>query len=43
MFKHPSILRRRHAPQDPTRRVDRRSGAPVRPRPEPLPRIRWYS
>jgi hypothetical protein len=29
--------------RDTTRRIDRRSGAPVRHHPDPMPRIRWYS
>ena len=34
---------RRRPPQDPTRRIDRRSGAPARRGPEPMPRMRWPS
>jgi hypothetical protein len=40
MFKH---IFSRQAPRDTTRRTDRRSGAPVRQHPDPMPRIRWYA
>jgi hypothetical protein len=33
---------RRQSPRS-TNLVDRRSGAPERHRPDPMPRIRWYS
>lgn len=43
MFKHLFTLRRGQAPRDSKDLVDRRSGAPVRRRPDPMPRMRWYS
>ena len=33
---------RRRPPRPATTRVDRRSGAPVRREPAPMPRMRWY-
>jgi hypothetical protein len=41
MLKH-LLNRRLHAPRG-TRRIDARSGTPVRGHPDPMPRIRWYS
>jgi hypothetical protein len=43
MLKHFVTIRRRQQPRNSTGLVDRRSGAPVRGRPDPMPRIRWYS
>jgi hypothetical protein len=43
MFKHLFTIHRRQEPRNSTRLVDRRSGAPDRGRPDPMPRIRWYS
>jgi hypothetical protein len=43
MFKHLFALHRRQAPRDSTTLADPRSGAPVRRRPDPMPRMRWYS
>jgi hypothetical protein len=36
-------LRRRQAPRESTSLDDRRSGVPARRKPEPMPRMRWYS
>lgn len=43
MFKRLSIPLRRRAPRGTAGIVDRRSGAPYRRRPDPMPRMRWYS
>jgi hypothetical protein len=43
MLKHLFTLRRRQAPRDSTSVADRRSGAPTRRTPTPMPRMRWYS
>jgi len=43
MFKLHFLSRRRTSPQYPSGRADRRSGAPVRREPAPMPRMRWYS
>jgi hypothetical protein len=43
MFLPPVFSRRRQTPPDATVRADRRSGAPVRRRPEPMPRMRWHA
>ncbi|MGH2945171.1 MAG: hypothetical protein ACRDPC_02685 [Solirubrobacteraceae bacterium] len=43
MFSNPFTRRRRHTPRKSTIVADRRSGAPVRRRPAPMPRMRWYS
>jgi hypothetical protein len=37
-----TLHRRQRAPRS-TAVVDRRSGTPDRHRPDPMPRIRWYS
>jgi hypothetical protein len=37
------FTRRPESPRSTARRIDRRSGAPVRRNPDPMPRIRWYS
>jgi hypothetical protein len=34
---------RRQAAANATGHVDRRSGAPARHRPDPMPRLRWYT
>jgi hypothetical protein len=36
-------LRRRLAPRNSTGLADRRSGAPVRREPDPMPRMRYYT
>jgi hypothetical protein len=41
MFKIFSTTRRRQAPRNSVHR-DRRTAAPIRRRPEPMPRMRWY-
>jgi hypothetical protein len=43
MFKNLFTLRRRQTPLDARSLADRRSGAPVRREPAPMPRMRWYS
>jgi hypothetical protein len=43
MFKHIFTSRRRQAQRTSSGLVDRRSGAPVTRRPDPMPRMRWYS
>jgi hypothetical protein len=43
MLKHLFSHRRRQAPRTSTGLTDRRSGAPVRREPDPMPRMRWYS
>jgi hypothetical protein len=43
MFKNLFTRRRRQAPRHPAGLADPRSGAPVRRRPEPMPRMRYYS
>lgn len=43
MFNLLSSLRRRQAPRTSTTLADPRSGAPDRRRPDPMPRMRWYS
>jgi hypothetical protein len=42
MFAHLFSRRRVSAPHRPDV-TDRRSGAPVGRRPDPMPRMRWYS
>jgi hypothetical protein len=42
MLKHLFPLRRRQEPRDSTTLAERRSGAPVRRGPYPMPRMRWY-
>jgi len=42
MLKNLFSSRRRQAPRNSTVLADRRSAAPVRRRPEPMPRIRYY-
>jgi hypothetical protein len=44
MFKNLlTPTRRRQAPRNSTGLADRRSGAPIRRRPNPMPRMRYYS
>ena len=43
MFKHLFTRNDPRSLRDTSRRTDRRSGAPVRHHPDPMPRIRWYS
>jgi hypothetical protein len=43
MLKDLLNLRRRQTPRSTKTLVDRRTGAPDRHRPDPMPRIRWYS
>jgi hypothetical protein len=38
-----TTLRRKQTSRESTGRDDRRSGAPARREPEPMPRMRWYS
>jgi hypothetical protein len=42
MFAH-LFTRRRQPRRHRTDVTDHRSGAPVRHRPDPMPRMRWYS
>ena len=43
MLNHIFNPRRRQSPRSSIDLVDRRSGAPVRRQPAPMPRMRWYS
>jgi hypothetical protein len=43
MLKHIFTSRRRQTQRTSSGLVDRRSGAPVTRRPDPMPRMRWYS
>jgi hypothetical protein len=43
MLKHVFTSRRRQTQRNSTGLADRRSGAPVRREPDPMPRMRWYS
>jgi hypothetical protein len=43
MFKNLFARTDPNTPRDTTRRIDPRSGAPIRHHPDPMPRIRWYS
>ncbi len=42
MLKHLFTRRRRQAPRNPAGLTDERTGPPIRRRPEPMPRMRWY-
>ena len=41
MIKH--LFNRRQSPRTAAERPDHRAGAPIRRRPEPMPRMRWYA
>jgi hypothetical protein len=42
MFRHLIPHRRRLAPRNPAGLDERRAGMPIRRRPDPMPRMRWY-